>query len=307
MKSYQFLSKKEANDECPKLQQLDANESVSTLTYFYSKKFLQSSTSSEVLGHFIVSFFTLLSVIVFATVDPQIELQDKLLLQSSGLSHFLDTYSDAIIVVVILYHMSKKEKGWKSSSKSLKMSYLGEILFGIVATHFHAVGVERSGEDPHAFYCCYFCIVGAFILYWQSKGLLSHILCKSFQRQLDLKVKASFICLAVMPLLLCLMGSSHVINRFVFNGYPFAYSAIVMDPILKRGMRDTKSTFVKMKLKVLRFFFPVIFLSYVTESIVADQFHFDVHCVLHVLVLTYVLLIHSCINIHDEKRCSETL
>lgn len=111
MKSYQFLSKKEANDECPKLQLLDANESVSTLTYFYSKKFLQSSTSYDVLGHFIVSFFTLLSVIVFATVDPQIELQDKLLLQSSGLSHFLDTYSDAIIVVVILYHMSKKEKG----------------------------------------------------------------------------------------------------------------------------------------------------------------------------------------------------
>lgn len=259
-----------------------------------------------VTGHFLVSFFTLLSVIVFATVDPQIELQDKLLLQSSGLSHFLDTYSDAIIVVVVLYQMSKKEKGWESSSKALQMSYLGEILFGIVATHFHAVGVERSGEDPHPFYCCYFCMVGAFILYWQSKGLISHILCKSFQKQLDLKIKTHFTCLAVVPLLLCSMGSSHAINRFVFNGYPFAYTAIIMDPILKQGMRDAKSKFIKMKLRVLRFFFPMIFLSYVTESIIAEQFHFDAHCVLHVLVLTYVLLVHSCINIHDEKSYRET-
>jgi hypothetical protein len=256
----------------------------------------------KAFDHFVASFFTLLIVIVLATIDPQIELKDKLLLQSSGLSHFLDTYSDAIAVAIIIFHMTKRNN-WYSSPKALKMSYLGEILFGIVATHFHAVGVERrSGGDPHPFYCCYFCIVGAFILFWHARGLAFHISCKSLQKQLDMKIKASFTCLALMPLLLCSMGLSHVINRFVFNGYAFTYGSIVMDPILKRGMRDTKSTFIKMKLQITRFFFPMIFMAFVTEAIVAEKFHFDTHCLVHVLALAYVLLVHSCITTRGERE-----
>lgn len=249
----------------------------------------------KAFNQLVASFFTLLTVIVFATIDPQIELQDKLLLQSSGLSHFLDTYSDAIAVAVIIYHMVKRNN-WYFCSKALKMSYLGEILFGIVATHFHAVGVERSGKDPHPFYCCYFCFVGAFILYWHARGLTFHISCKSLQKHLEMKIKASFMCLALMPLLLCSIGLSRAINRFVFNGYAFVYGSIVMDPILKRGMRDTKSKFIKMKLHIARCFFPMIFLAFVTEAMLAEKFHFDTHCIVHVLALAYVLLVHSCIN-----------
>lgn len=109
----------------------------------------------------------LLALILAASFDLQVDLKEKLMLQSSGLSKLLDTYSDAITVVVILYLLATKET-WSEMSEPLKKSYLGSVAFGAVATYFHAT-VDES--EPHPLYSCFFCTAGAFILLWHARGV----------------------------------------------------------------------------------------------------------------------------------------
>ena len=228
----------------------------------------------------------LLAFILAAYLDPN-DLQLKMILQSSGIGHFLDTYSDAVIVLILMYLLITKDK-WRNMQKPLKMRYIGSILFGVVATYFHAAANEA---EPHPLFSCYFTAVGAFILFWHARGFASK--CTSPQKNLIAEVEVKFICLGIVPTLVCLLGASSVISKFVFNGWAFLYNAIMLDPLLKESMRDAASS-LQIKLSMIRFILPLISCSFLAESLVAESWNVDVHCIIHVLAASHVLLAHSC-------------
>jgi hypothetical protein len=192
---------------------------------------------------------------------------------------------------------------------ALQRSYLGVVSFGVVATYFHAMGIDEMGSDPRPFYSCYFSAVGAFILYWHARGLIDLLACPDVRKNVAVRTasirraKAHFLCLGVLPLVLCrvlplvlcLTGASHAVNRFLFNGYGSFHATVGMDPLLGQAITyfPGKNAF---KLKTLRLLLPTIGLSYVVESILVETFQIDPHAIVHVLAMSYVLLMHSCLS-----------
>lgn len=171
--SIQSTKKQDPSSSSMSLAQLFSRNAVQIYTPFAK----DLATSSSV-------FFAL---VLAASFDRKVDLREKLMIQSSGISHTIDTFSDALSVIIVflrLFWLLQQQKGaeetgtiptsqyWHSMPKALAHSYVGIFLFGFVATYFHAMGIDEMGSDPHTFYSCYFSVVGAFILYWHGRGLI---------------------------------------------------------------------------------------------------------------------------------------
>jgi hypothetical protein len=255
----------------------------------------------------------LLAMVLAAWFDREADLEKKFMVQASGISYLVATYSEAFIVVVILakMHFQKTAPSPHTTTSlnstcnempiALQRSYLGVISFGVVATYFHAMGIDEMGSDPHPLYSCYFCVVGAFILYWHARGLIDLLVCSDVSKNVSVRTasirraQAHFLCLGVLPLVLCLTGASHAVNLFLFNGYGFFHATVGLDPLLGQAITDFpgKNAF---KLKTLRLLLPTIGFSFLVESTLVETCQIDPHAILHVLSGSYVLLMHSCLS-----------
>ncbi|KAL3927690.1 MAG: hypothetical protein SGBAC_012979 [Bacillariaceae sp.] len=262
------------------------------------------------------------ALLAIATMDKQVDLSDKFSIQATGISHLIDTYSDAFIVVEMPI--------------ALQYSYKGVLCFGVVATLFHALGIDESGTDPHPCFSCYFSMVGAFILYWHAKGTMDLSTHLVFQQTIKsepssktlnhddhdheyISARAAakthqrllthFLGLALLPICLCMVGASSAVNRFLFNGYGFFYAAFAMEPVLKQAVEaatlplllpnhfiNSRTQLLQWKLQLLRILFPSIGFSYVVESLIVEHLQIDPHAIVHVLAMTYVLVMHSILS-----------
>lgn len=113
------------------------------------------------------------------------------------------------------------------------------------------------------------------------------------RKDLVTKAETGFVCLGIVPPLVCLLGGSDAANRFIFNGWAFLYSVMWLEPLLREATRGAPPG-LAMKLNMIRVVLPLIACAFLAESAIA-KWGVDVHCIVHVLAASHVLLTHSCL------------
>lgn len=239
---------------------------------------------------------TLAMLIAVASHDNQPDLLEKLSLQSSGISHLLDVYSDALFFVFIGAQVLSSifiANHWAQMTGPLKASYIGIILFMAVATNFH---IEPA---INVFYLAYFSGCGSFIYLCHAIGLsefCNDMKVKEAQLQ---QAKAHFFCLGVLPFILSACGATDAVGRFMFNGYSFVYGSLIMEPMLREAQKGATSKESVMKFKATRILALMEGLALMVESHVAELFEVDMHVLFHVVAYSHVVLMQSILN--DSK------